>query len=118
MKRFCFATFLAIVLLFGSASVSTVLAADPSRSSVHGNEVASMGGRSVSLAEYAGRKAHPLFVHLTSRESNPRFHGEITWIFNKFLLDRDGVVIDRYDTSVEPTDARVIRAVETVLADD
>ncbi len=42
--------------------------------------------------------------------------GDITWNFEKFLLDGDGRVVARWNPSVEPDDARVVEAVESVLA--
>lgn len=62
-----------------------------------------------------GSDIHPLFGHLTSATTNPRFHGPVTWNFNKFLVDGDGRVIDRFDSRIEPTDRRVVRAIETAL---
>ena len=60
-----------------------------------------------------GSDIHPLFAHLTT--AAPRFRGPVTWNFNKFLVGRDGRLIDRFDSRVEPTDPRVIRAIETAL---
>ena len=60
-----------------------------------------------------GSDIHPLFAHLTS--ADPRFRGPVTWNFNKFLVDRDGRLIDRFDSRVEPTDQRVVRAIEATL---
>jgi len=62
-----------------------------------------------------GKDIHPLYAFLTSKETNPRFPGKITWNFNKFLLDRKGGVVDRFDSKVEPLDDRILRAVEGVL---
>lgn len=63
-----------------------------------------------------GKSIHPLYAYLTSRESNPRFGGKITWNFNKFLVGRGGEVLDRFDTKIEPLDPRVIAAVESALS--
>jgi glutathione peroxidase len=62
-----------------------------------------------------GKNIDPLYAYLTSKESNPRFGGRITWNFNKFLLGRDGEILDRFDTKIEPLDPRVIAAVESAL---
>ena len=62
-----------------------------------------------------GQDIHPLFASLTSGANNPLFRGPVTWNFNKFLVDGDGRLINRFDTRVEPTDPRVIRAIEAAL---
>ncbi len=62
-----------------------------------------------------GRGAHPLYRFLTDKRTNPRFAGGITWNFNKFLIGRDGTVLDRFATKEEPGSDRVRRAVEGAL---
>lgn len=62
-----------------------------------------------------GRDIHPLYGYLTSKESNPRFSGNITWNFNKFLIGRDGEIIGRFDSKTEPEDENIIRAIEGAL---
>jgi glutathione peroxidase len=63
-----------------------------------------------------GKGLHPLYDHLTSTATNPRFAGAITWNFNKFLIGRDGMVIARFDSREEPLSAEMISAVEAALA--
>ena len=62
-----------------------------------------------------GRAAHPLYRFLTDKRTNPRFAGGITWNFNKFLIGRDGAVLDRFATKEQPGSERVRRAVEQAL---
>jgi glutathione peroxidase len=62
-----------------------------------------------------GRGAHPLYRFLTDKRTNPRFAGGITWNFNKFLIGRDGAVLDRFASKEEPGSERVRRAVEQAL---
>ena len=47
-----------------------------------------------------GRKADPLYKYLTSDESG--FGGKIKWNFTKFLIDREGKVINRFAPSEKP----------------
>ncbi len=63
-----------------------------------------------------GRDIHPLYAFLTSKETNPDFPGGITWNFNKFLLDRKGKIIRRFDSKTAPLDDQVLRAVEGALS--
>jgi glutathione peroxidase len=59
-----------------------------------------------------GDDIHPLYRYLT--EDSP-FPGEITWNFNKFLLDRDGKVVARYDSKITPEDAKLIAKIDELL---
>lgn len=63
-----------------------------------------------------GRKIHPLYRHLTSRDTNPEFSGRITWNFNKFLVNGSGKIIDRFKSKDEPDSPRVTTAIEEALA--
>ena len=63
-----------------------------------------------------GRKMHPLYHYLTSKETNPDFSGRITWNFNKFLVSRKGEIVDRFGSKDEPDSIGIINAVEKALA--
>jgi glutathione peroxidase len=41
--------------------------------------------------------------------------GEVTWNFNKFLVDPSGKVVAHLDSSVEPTSAELKKKIESVL---
>ena len=58
-----------------------------------------------------GRKADPLYKYLTSDESG--FGGKIKWNFTKFLIDREGKVINRFAPSEKPEkfEAEVSKAI-------
>ena len=60
-----------------------------------------------------GSDIHPLYKFLTA--SNPEFAGDVTWNFNKFLIDRNGITIARFDSSDEPESAGVTQAIEGAL---
>jgi glutathione peroxidase len=63
-----------------------------------------------------GSGIHPLYQFLTNRQSNGKFGGEIPWNFTKFLVDRQGHVIARFEPKVEPESPEVTKAIETALA--
>ena len=63
-----------------------------------------------------GEGMHPLYQYITSSEKNPQTGGEIKWNFTKFLVDRDGKIVQRFEPAVKPDDAKVTAAIETVLA--
>lgn len=58
----------------------------------------------------------PLYQHLTSKESNPKYPGPISWNFEKFLIGRDGQVVARFKPKVNPESDEVIGVIEKELA--
>ncbi len=62
-----------------------------------------------------GDDIHPLYKFLTQKETNPKFAGDIRWNFDKFLLDRDGNVIGRFEPRADPLGKEVSEAVEQAL---
>lgn len=69
-----------------------------------------------SKVKVKGAGIEPLFEHLTSKETDPAFAGDIKWNFNKFLIGKDGRVLARFEPKVEPTSPEVTKAVESALA--
>jgi glutathione peroxidase len=63
--------------------------------------------------EVNGDGAHPLYAWLRSEMPGPR-GPDIEWNFTKFLLGRDGQVLERFGPQVEP--AELEPAVEKALA--
>ncbi len=59
-----------------------------------------------------GAHKHPLYRYLT--EGTP-FKGEITWNFQKFLIDRQGQVIARYAPGQKPLSEPILNDVEQAL---
>lgn len=59
-----------------------------------------------------GADTHPLFAHLTSR---PDMAGDVRWNFEKFLVDRNGNLIARFPSRVDPMSDEMIQAVEAAL---
>jgi glutathione peroxidase len=64
-----------------------------------------------------GPGIHPLYQYLTSPATDPKFAGDITWNFNKFLIDRSGKVIARFDSGDAPESPKVTKAIEGALAE-
>ena len=63
-----------------------------------------------------GEDQDPLYKFLTSKETNPQFAGDITWNFNKFLVDRKGNVVARFTSKDTPQGEAVTAAIEKYLA--
>ena len=62
-----------------------------------------------------GEGKAPLYEYLTSKKTNPKFSGEITWNFEKFLVGRDGKVAARFKPGMKPQTDQIVRAIETEL---
>jgi glutathione peroxidase len=57
----------------------------------------------------------PLYQFLTDKAANPTTGGEIGWNFTKFLVDKDGKVIARFNSQVTPESPELTSAVERAL---
>ena len=64
--------------------------------------------------EVNGAQQHPLYAALTGKDSP--FPGKIGWNFGKFLIGRDGKILQRFDSKVAPEAPELIAAVEAALA--
>ena len=64
-----------------------------------------------------GTDQDPLYAYLTSKETNPEFGGDITWNFNKFLIDRKGKIVARFSQKEKPDGEVVAQAIEKYLAE-
>ena len=62
-----------------------------------------------------GTDRHPLYAWLTGQKP-PRGRGDITWNFEKFLINTDGTVIARFAPSTDPQDKALIREIERHLS--
>jgi glutathione peroxidase len=58
----------------------------------------------------------PLFKHLTSKDTNPKHAGPIRWNFEKFLIGRDGAVIARFASDVDPESDDFEKALQRAIA--
>ncbi|MCS6850034.1 MAG: glutathione peroxidase [Gemmataceae bacterium] len=58
----------------------------------------------------------PLYRFLTSKETNPKFGGDVTWNFEKFLISRKGEIVARFSPETEPTSDEVVNAIKAELA--
>ena len=63
--------------------------------------------------EVNGANTHPVYQWL---KAQPGATGDIAWNFTKFLIGRDGKLVKRWSSQVEPEDARITGEIETALA--
>jgi glutathione peroxidase len=57
----------------------------------------------------------PLYTFLTGADTDPRFAGDIKWNFTKFLFDRNGKPVARFEPNVTPDSPQVTAAIEAAL---
>lgn len=62
-----------------------------------------------------GDDMHPLYKLLTSKETNPEFGGDIKWNFSKFLFDKKGKIVARFEPAAKPESDPVVQAIEKAL---
>lgn len=72
-----------------------------------------------SKVSVKGADCCELYKYLTSKESNPQFGGDIKWNFTKFLVDRDGKIVARFEPKDTPQliKPQVLKLLEAKPAD-
>jgi glutathione peroxidase len=68
-----------------------------------------------SKVSVKGDDQTPLYQYLT-RQTDSSIAGEIKWNFTKFLVDRDGRVVQRFESAVTPDSKEVVSAIEKQLS--
>lgn len=64
--------------------------------------------------EVNGKNRHPLYDFLAG--TNSPHAGNIRWNFTKFLVGRDGKILNRFGSMTKPDSEEVIKAIEAALA--
>lgn len=65
--------------------------------------------------EVNGENACELYKFLTSLDTRPKGAGKIGWNFEKFLIDRNGMVGARFGSGTKPDDPAVVTSIEREL---
>jgi glutathione peroxidase len=63
-----------------------------------------------------GEHRHEVYRALVGTPDEKGETGDITWNFEKFLVDGEGEVVARFSPGVVPDDPTIVRAVEDLLA--
>ncbi len=63
-----------------------------------------------------GKNANPLYSFLSNKSQNGNVNIAPKWNFQKYLIDKNGHVIDYYLSTTSPTSAKVKKAIEALLA--
>jgi glutathione peroxidase len=66
----------------------------------------------------AGDHMSPLYQFLTDKQANSTTGGPIRWNFTKFLADRDGKIVQRFEPDVTPDAPELSVAIEKALRGD
>ena len=61
-----------------------------------------------------GKNQHPLYDYIT--HGSP-FPGDVKWNFQKYLVDRDGKIVARYLSAVDPMSKEIRTEVEKLLSE-
>ncbi len=64
-----------------------------------------------------GEGQAPLYKFLTSKETDPKFGGDIEWNFAKFLISRKGEVVARFKAFTDPSKPEVVAEIEKQLGE-
>jgi glutathione peroxidase len=68
-----------------------------------------------SKIDVVGNTKAPLYQFLTSSKTDPKFAGEVEWNFEKFLIGRNGQIVGRFKSPVEPLSKEMLSAIEAAL---
>lgn len=68
-----------------------------------------------SKVEVNGDGAADLYKYLTAKDVKPKGKGNVSWNFEKFLIDRDGQLVGRFQPRTKPSDKDLISAIEAEL---
>ena len=65
-----------------------------------------------------GEDACPLYQFLTRLDAKPKGAGNVSWNFEKFLINRDGTVVHRFEPQTKPDDPVLVGVIEGELKSD
>jgi glutathione peroxidase len=72
----------------------------------------------MSKISVKGDDMDDLYKYLTDKTAHPETGGDIRWNFTKFLVDRNGSVIARFEPKTTPDSPEVKAAIEKALAQE
>lgn len=64
-----------------------------------------------------GDNASPLFQYLSNKDLNGEVNSTPKWNFHKFLVNKEGQVVDYFYTITNPNSKKVRRAIDKLLAE-
>jgi glutathione peroxidase len=62
----------------------------------------------MSKISVKGDDIHPLYQWLTQKSKNGKMDSEVTWNFQKYLIDEKGNLVDMVNPKVKPDDEKIV----------
>lgn len=62
----------------------------------------------MSKISVKGDNMHPVYQWLTQKSKNGKQDSEVSWNFQKYLIDENGKLVDVIEPKVKPDDAKII----------
>ena len=56
-----------------------------------------------------GDNQHPLYQWLTKKELNGNSNSSVKWNFQKYLIDKNGLLVDYYFSTTSPTSSKITK---------
>jgi len=62
-----------------------------------------------------GDDMHPLYTYLTEKDHNGVMDSDVSWNFNKYIIDREGRLVHHFKSGVNPSDDKFRTSIEELL---
>ena len=62
-----------------------------------------------------GKEVHPLYDFLSDKSKNGTVSSKPKWNFHKYLIDKEGKVVDYFISMTNPTSKKIKKAIEKLL---
>jgi len=69
-----------------------------------------------SKIDVNGEGQAPLYKYLNAQDAKPKGAGKVSWNFEKYVIDKHGKVIARFEPKTSPTDPALVKVIEEALA--
>ncbi len=63
--------------------------------------------------EVKGKEIHPIYKWLTTKKLNKLMDSDVSWNFQKYLIDENGKLVGKLNPRVKPNDQKVIDWIKT-----
>ncbi|HEK20540.1 MULTISPECIES: glutathione peroxidase [unclassified Mucilaginibacter] len=63
-----------------------------------------------------GPHAHPLYKFLADKKANGKVNAKPRWNFHKYLIDKEGCVVDFFYPFTKPTSSKIKKKIQRLLA--
>jgi len=72
----------------------------------------------LSKTTFEGANANPFIKKLTNSHPEAKRNKSIGWNFEKFIIDRNGQLIERFSTSTEPSSSKITSLIDKLLKEE